>query len=407
MNLCITPTRLSGSLTVPSSKSMSHRLVIAAALASGESRITNLSLSEDITATLNAVKVLGARWQLEGDTATISRQDTPVNLPLLDCGESGSTLRFLIPVALVLTGGASFTGRGRLMERPLTPYFQIFGEKGISWEQNEHVLTFKGTLKPGCYEIDGGVSSQFITGLLLALPLLDGDSEIRATGQLESRPYLDMTLSALEAFGIQVKASADCCRFEVPGGQQYRAASLAVEGDYSQAAFFLTANFIGASVCLQGLSPRSSQGDRVAGEILSGFAQPEEVTVDCSQIPDLVPALAVAAAFRPGSCTRFVRAGRLRIKESDRIATTAAMLRALGGQVAEEPEGLTVWGQEKLCGNAAPVDCANDHRIAMAAAAASVGCENPVTLLGAACVKKSYPRFWEDFQMLGGQLKKV
>lgn len=410
MDLRLIPARLSGCLDVPSSKSMSHRMVIGGALAGiqtgEESIVENLSLSEDISATLKAVEALGARWTLAGDRAVLGGGYAGAENPLLDCSESGSTLRFLIPVALALKGEASFTGRGRLMERPLTPYFQLFEQKGIRYSWTGAVLTASGALTGGTFQLSGAVSSQFVTGLLFALPLLEGESEILITDRLSSRSYVDMTLQALGAFGITIQNDG-YRRFRIPGGQQYRARKLKVEGDYSQAAFFLAANSIGSSVELRGLDPNSLQGDRAAAEILGRYPQPGRLLVDADEIPDLIPALAAAAAFRPGEETRFVNAGRLRAKESDRIASTVAMLRALGARAEEGPEEIAVFGSEALAGDAAPVDCQNDHRIAMAAAAASVGCQRPVRLLGAECVKKSYPRFWQDFCALGGRAEEI
>lgn len=401
MNLKITPTPLSGCLTVPASKSMSHRAAIAAALAEGESTICNLSLSEDIEATLAAVRQLGASYTLpHKGQAVVQGGGQREGCPTFDCGESGSTLRFLIPVALALCGGASFTGRGRLMERPLVPYFELFKEKNIQYQLKGGVLAVKGRLASGVYALSGAVSSQFITGLLFALPLCKGDSEIRVTDRLSSRGYVDMTLQALSDFGVHVEERDSS--FFIPGGQRYHPRRMLVEGDYSQAAFFGAANFIGSSVELLGLNPNSLQGDRAFEGILGRFKAPGTVCVDADGIPDLVPALAAAAAFRAGEETRFENAGRLRIKESDRIASTAAMLRALGAKAEEGPDGLTVKGEASLPGNIVPVDCQNDHRIAMAAAAASVGCREEVTLYGAECVKKSYPQFWEDFKDLGG-----
>lgn len=410
MDLKLTPARLSGSLTVPASKSMSHRMVIGAALAGRdtveESVIENLSLSEDITATLKTVEMLGASWTLAGNRAVIGGGGATLKNPLLDCGESGSTLRFLIPVALALTGEASFTGRGRLMERPLDPYFALFDQKGIRYSREGGVLKVRGALTGGAFPLSGAVSSQFITGLLFALPLLLEDSEIQITDSLSSRAYVDMTLQTLSAFGVRAENDG-YRRFRIPGGQRYRPRRLAVEGDYSQAAFFLAANCIGSSVALLGLNPDSLQGDRAAAEILRQYPKQEPLWVDADEIPDLIPALAAAAAYRVGRKTHFVNAGRLRAKESDRIASTVSMLRALGAEAEAGPAEITVFGRETLLGDVSPVDCQNDHRIAMAAAAASVGCEKPVRLLGAECVKKSYPRFWDDFRFLGGKAEEI
>lgn len=415
-NLVVTPAELSGVLTIPSSKSMSHRMVIAAALADGESEISNLSLSADITATLEAVQSLGASYTLPESGKAVLRGYRPAEeIPLIDCGESGSTLRFMIPVALALSGGkpVSFTGHGRLMQRPLQPYFDLFDQKGIRYGLQDSVLTISGRLTPGTFSLSGAVSSQFITGLLFTLPLLapeDGcaASEIVITDHLESKAYVDMTMQALRTFGIQVENVENAyTRFVIPAGQRYQPQKVSVEGDYSQAAFFLAYNAIagGEKIALSGLCSDSLQGDRAAEEILKGYPNPGMIEVDASGIPDLIPALAAAAAFRNGQETRFVNAGRLRIKESDRITVTCRMLAALGADVEEGPDFIVVRGKEKLSGGGI-VDCCNDHRIAMSAAVAAANCQNDVTLLGAECVRKSYPKFWEDFATLGGKTMK-
>ena len=387
MNLTITPTRLSGTVTPPPSKSQAHRLLIAAALAGKGSVIHNLADSQDIQATrrcMEALKALG-----EG-------------LPHLDCGESGSTLRFLIPVALALRGGAVFTGHGRLMERPQQPYFDIFDEKGIRYEQKDGGLTVEGKLTPGVYRLPGNVSSQFVTGLLYALPLLEGDSEIVLTTRLESRGYVDMTLEALRQFGITVDWQQDKWVFSVPGNQTYTHAEAAVEPDWSQAAFWLTARHLGSLVTAEMSRQRSAQGDQVIVSHLAWLDQPGEVSIDVSDCPDLVPPLAAMAALRQGTA-HLTNAARLRIKESDRLAAVAQTLNAMGARVEEHPDSLTVYGQPELSGGCT-VDCCNDHRIAMMAAIAATRCKEPVTLLGAECVAKSYPNFWDHYRMLGGNV---
>lgn len=416
-NCAVFPSVLVGELTVPSSKSMSHRMVIAAALAeNGTSVIDNLSGSEDISATLQAVSALGAKYsqpqpgtvQITGITGTSDGQ------LLIDCGESGSTLRFMIPVALALTGGkpVSFTGHGRLMQRPLEPYYELFDRMGITHHLENGVLTVEGELVPGEYPLSGSVSSQFITGLLFALPLLqprDGcaQSVIAITDHLESAAYVDMTLQALKTFGIDVDMTEDHLRFIIPAGQKYQPCNVSVEGDYSQAAFYLAYNTIcllqgkAGYIDLKGLQPHSLQGDRAAANILQRYSQPGELEIDVSGIPDLVPALAAAAAFRAGSKTVFSHAARLRIKESDRIRTTCRMVEAMGAGTEEWEDGFAVNGVETLQGGGI-VDCCNDHRIAMSAAVAAACCDNSVTLLGTECVAKSYPHFWEDFTALGG-----
>ena len=401
----IRPRPLSGIVTPPPSKSQAHRLLLCAALARGESTIENAAFSEDIRATLRCVEALGARWsQPEPGTIQVTGtggqpQSTGEELPRFDCGESGSTLRFLIPVALAAAGGGIFTGRGRLMERPQQPYFDLFREKGIFYEQKDGVLKVKGQLEPGEFAIPGNVSSQFLTGLLLALPLLPGESTVRLTTPLESRDYVCMTLEALGDAGIAVTKEGD--RFRVPGGQSYQPGRWQVEADWSQAAFWYAANFLGSQVELRGLNPRSAQGDmRVASDYWR-LARPGDTELDVSQCPDLVPPLAAMAAVRRGTA-RLTHAARLRMKESDRLTTVAAALNALGGQVEEGPDSLTIRGLDQLAGGT--VDCCNDHRIAMMAAAAAVACRGPVTLVGAECVSKSYPDFWEHYRELGGDM---
>ena len=326
------------------------------------------------------------------------------DLPVLDCGESGSTLRFLIPVALALRGGGRFTGRGRLMERPQKPYFDLFDEKGIAYRQEDGVLTVQGRLTPGTFALPGDVSSQFVTGLLYALPLLEGDSRITLTTPLESRGYVDMTLEALERFGIRAECP-DGRTLRVPGGQTYRPCRAAVESDYSQAAFYYAANGLGGQVEILGLNPRSAQGDRCIVPYHMQLCGPGEAELDVSQCPDLVPPLAAHAALRQG-ITRIVNAARLRIKESDRLTAVTQVLTALGADVVEGADRLTITGQPEGLAGGVTVDSHNDHRIAMMAAIAATRCAAPVTIIGAECVAKSYPDFWEDYERLGGQIQR-
>lgn len=388
MNVTILPGTLKGAVTPPSSKSQTHRAVLALMLAQGEGKLSNLAVSEDIQATQDCVAALKSGQPAQAD-----------GLPLLDCGESGSTLRFLIPVALAVRGGGHFTGRGRLMERPQGPYIRLFEEKGILWKQEGAYLTVAGQLEPGVYALPGNVSSQFITGLLYALPLLPGDSQIVLTTPLESRGYVDMTLDMLRRFDIKVEEQEG--GFLVPGNQTYQARDLTLEADWSGAAFWYAANFLGAQVDIQGLNPDSVQGDRQIGTLYWKLARPGDVDIDLSQCPDLAPPLAVMAAVRKGT-TRFVNAGRLRMKESDRLETIARTLNALGAKAQVGEDTLTLEGLDHLKGGT--VDGCNDHRIAMMAAVAAVACKEPVTILGAECVKKSYPRFWEDYTALGGEV---
>ncbi|WP_302497224.1 3-phosphoshikimate 1-carboxyvinyltransferase [uncultured Flavonifractor sp.] len=405
MNVTITPAVLKGTVTPPPSKSQAHRLIIAAALSDGFCKLSNVDLSEDIQATLRCMRTLDADASADGTIIRgadlVDGHEEPAP-EVMDCGESGSTLRFLIPVALALKGGGKFTGHGRLMERPQGPYFALFREKGIFYEQKDGVLTVRGKLTPGIYTLPGNVSSQFITGLLYALPLLEGDSQIVLTTDLESRGYVDMTLDALERFGV--KAEYDGKRtFRVPGNQYYQHQNLAIEADWSNAAFWYGAKCLGCPVEIGRLDQASVQGDRAIAGFYDQLQGIGSLDLDVSQCPDLVPPLAAMAALRAGETTRIVNAGRLRIKESDRLATVTEVLNALGAQVEEYEDHLVIHGKEKLAGGVT-VSGHNDHRIAMMAAIAAIRCEAPVTITGAECVKKSYPRFWEDYRRLGGEL---
>ena len=404
MDIRITPGPLAGTVTPPPSKSIAHRAILAAALTNGTSTIQNVALSQDIEATLRCITALGGAWEREGDTLYVSgvwhREWDTAALPHLDCGESGSTLRFLIPLALTLNNGGVFTGRGRLMERPQQPYFDIFDEKGISYEQKDGALTVRGELTPGEYHLPGNVSSQFVTGLLYALPLMEWESQIVLTSPLESRGYVDMTLDVLKDFGITVE-NQSYERFIVPGDQWCTARDYTIEADWSQAAFWMAAGSLGIPVEVTGLNDRSIQGDRVIDEHFASFAwgTGRRVEIDVSDCPDLLPPLAVMAAFHDGT-TRLTNAARLRLKESDRLATVTKMLTALGGQVEEGPDWLAIPGTRFLKGGT--VDGANDHRIVMAAAIAATRCTGPVTIMGAEAVNKSYPNFWEEYKRLGG-----
>ena len=404
MNITITPGKLSGCVTPPASKSQGHRLLLAAALAEGESVIAGLSMSKDIEATISCVRVLGAQVAQQGDSLHVAgcggRFDSRHGL-FFDCGESGSTLRFMIPISLAVAGGGSFTGQGRLMERPLKPYFDIFQEKDICYAQADGKAGLEGKLTPGEYRLPGDVSSQFVTGLLFALPLLDGESRIVITTPLESRAYVDMTLDALAQFGVTAHWEGEQTLL-VPGNQRYQSTRVNVERDWSQAAFWYAVRALGSDVAVGGLNNASVQGDRVIAQQFAQLAVPGDVTLDVSQCPDLVPALAAMAAVRQGR-TDIINAARLRIKESDRLAAVTGVLCKMGADVAEQPEGLCIVGKESLAGGVG-VDSCNDHRIAMMAAVAATRCERPVTVMGAQCVTKSYPDFWEDYEKLGGRI---
>lgn len=405
MDVRITPRSLSGAVTPPPSKSMTHRLLIAAALGGGVSAVENVVLSRDVEATLRSLAALGASWKQSApgvlQMTGFGGHYTGSDLPRFDCGESGSTLRFLLPVALSTAGGGVFTGRGRLLNRPLEPYFELFDERGVTHALHGGALAVGGTLRSGEYRLPGNVSSQFFTGLLFALPLLDGPSRIVPTSPVESRSYLSLTLDALAAAGVSVSEDPSLSGAFSVSPAVYHPFVRTVEPDWSQAAFWYAANFLNGDVKPEGLHFDSLQGDRVVADLYWKLARPGDTEIDLSDCPDLLAPLAVMAAVRRGE-TRFTHAARLRFKESDRLRTVTALLRALGCAAEEGPDTLTVRGGELAGGT---VDGAGDHRIVMAAAVAACACAGPVLIRGAEAVDKSYPSFWDDYQRLGGDVR--
>ena len=405
MDIMIEPGRLSGRVEAPPSKSVAHRLLICASLAKGESVIKRISASKDMQATIGCMKALGADIRLQGDTAYIRGIETPSERGTLDCCESGSTLRFLIPVALALGVNATFTGEGRLPKRPITPFLEALPSHGAGFNyENTMPFSVSGRLTSGRYEIRGDISSQFITGLLLALPLLHGDSEIVITTALESKPYIDITIGAMKEFGVAVTQKGNS--FLIKGDQAYQPRELAAEGDYSQAAFFEVANALGAEIEISGLNVNSYQGDKKIVEItkeivynnMSGF------DIDVSDIPDLVPVLAVLGCFLNGKS--YIRnAARLRIKECDRLHAMAVSLNACGGRVEETEDELIIEGVGRLKGGEVPDF--NDHRIPMAMSIAPMMSDGHIIIQGAQSVAKSYPDYWEVYRSLGGVVKEI
>ena len=387
MKLKLYPAGLAGEIIPPPSKSQGHRLLIANFLAGGGGQVSGLSDSEDMRATIRVM------------TALMERD----NREVLHCGESGSTLRFLIPVALALRGEGRFTGGGKLMERPQKPYFEMFERQGIACDLSDGVLMVRGKLQAGVFELAGNVSSQFVTGLLYALPLLDGESEIRLTSPLESKGYVDMTLEALARHGIAVEELES--GYRVAGGQVYQPCAAAVEADYSQAGFFYGARAIGNDVTVTGMNPVSRQGDRVIVDYTERLCAGGEVVLDVSQCPDLVPPLALMAALRAGERTVIANAARLRIKESDRLETVTSELCKLGAVIEERTEELIITGVDGFHGG--EVVGHNDHRIAMMVAIAASRADGPVVLDGAEAVNKSYPDFWADYARLGGKFEEI
>ncbi len=403
MKAIISPSPLAGDIEAIASKSQAHRLLICAALADRETTIRCATLSRDIEATADCLRALGADIRYEDGSFRVTPiREAPAQAHL-DAGESGSTLRFLLPVVCALGAEADIVMHGRLPDRPLSPLWEELERHGaILTRPQPHIIHIaaEGKIRGGNYTLAADVSSQFISGLLLALPLTGGASRIRLTGTQESAAYLEMTVRALRSFGIDT--AFDGAAFHLAAGTGYISPGHAVvEGDWSNAAFWICADrILGGTLSITGLDPDSPQGDRAVERESLRIAAGSAV-VDCRDIPDLVPVLAVLAAVSPG-VTRFVNAGRLRIKESDRLASTAAMLTALGGRVEELPDGLVITGVPSLAGGEA--DSANDHRIAMSAAVAALACQEPVILHGAQAVDKSYPTFWTEYHRLGGQV---
>lgn len=417
MNVRIKPSKLIGRVNAPSSKSFSHRMLIAAALAGGVSEISNISASEDIDATVGALTALGAKIFREGNTYTVMGIKTPAASAVIDCRESGSTMRFIIPIAAALGCSCEFHGRGKLPERPITPYIRELGKNGAVITKTEGVMPFtmNGTLKGGDYVLEGDISSQFISGLLFALPLCSGNSVIRLASRLESKPYADMTVEALSRFGINIDESEDkdgLPVYRIKGGQKYRSADVSVEGDYSQAAFYFVANALGSEVQVDNLSENSVQGDKKILEIIGGISYNKingtgvkrlpSFTADVSDIPDLVPILAVLGCFTDGT-SRITGAKRLKIKESDRLEAIASALGNIGGKISVGEDSLEIEPVERFHGGV--IDGCNDHRIVMASAIASTMADGEITITGAEAVAKSYPDFWTDFASLGGNVE--
>ena len=391
MDITIYPGSLSGSIDIIPSKSQAHRLLICAAFADGPTDLFCPETNRDIEATAGCLNALGADIQRTSDGYHVRPVERLPESALLNCQDSGSTLRFMLPVAGALGVDTVFKMEGRLPNRPLSPLWEEMERMGCRLSRpTADTIRCCGQLQPGDYTIDGGVSSQFITGLLFAAALIPGESRIRLTGKVESRPYITMTQEALARFGL------DCGDFTIRGGRKLHSpGKLAVEGDWSNGAFFLAAKALGNEVTVPNLSLDSPQGDRAAFDLLPALR--ESITISAADIPDLVPILSVVAACNQGAVFTDIR--RLRLKESDRVASVIAMLTALGGTAEATEDTLTVCGTGLTGGT---VDAVNDHRIAMSAAIAATVCKNPVTILGAECVAKSYPKFFEEYRRLGG-----
>lgn len=401
MNVEIAPSKASGEIKAPPSKSYAHRLLMGAALAEGKSVISDIGLNDDITATISCLEELGAKIQLDGTTAVvdgISFWGKKKELSLF-CNESGSTLRFLIPLSLCFSEKAFFTGAGRLMDRPQGVYEELFKTKGCYLSKDNKTLVAGGELQSGIYELPGDVSSQFITGLLFTLPLLKGNSEIKLTTPLQSAPYIDITIQVLSLFGVEISKTEN--GYLIKGEQQYKATELSCEGDWSNGAFLDAFNLADGNVSVKGLNEHSCQGDKIYKEFYRQLEKGCPV-LDISQCPDLGPVLIACAALKNGATLTGTK--RLKIKESDRGEAMKQELFKFGVEL-EAGEDYIVIPKASLKAPTEPLCCHNDHRIAMSLA---VLCSvTGGTLNDAQCVNKSYPDFFEDVKNLGITYKTI
>lgn len=460
MKVTIKPNHLEGEIVIPPSKSISHRAVIAASMANGYSKLENIVFSKDIIATCDAMQDFGINVNTyPGRVDIISDGHLRAPIHPVQCNESGSTLRFLVPFGGLVDKPVVFSGKPSLMSRPLSPYFEIFNKQGIRYEYRAKMpLLVEGELKPGLYEVPGDVSSQFITGLMFALPSLKEDSQIVVTSPLESKQYVDITMDVLKTFGVEI-VNHNYEHFAIKGGQHFTPHNFRVEGDYSQAAFWIVAGLLDGDLTLKDLSAQSLQGDKaileicksMGGKIIEETSKTSQVSqatqaslatqvslatqatqaslatqeslatqasqatqpttlhilksvthgtiIDGSQCPDIVPVLAVLAALSEGE-TKIINASRLRIKESDRLKAIATELSKLGADITEADDGLIIQGKTSLKGGI--VDSWNDHRIAMSLAVASLRCEGEVIITNSSAIDKSYPHFFQEFKRVGG-----
>ncbi len=421
MEICIKPGKLHGMFLAPASKSEAHRRMICAGLSEKETVLEGFMESEDMAATRNCLRALGASIVQEGECLRVQgTAKRSYSLPVMDCGESGSTLRFFVPIAMARSGGGVFRMHGRLGQRPMDVYRDLFVPQGASWRMGIGAdgaaeLHVTGRLQHGDYVLPGNVSSQFVSGLLFALPLLEGESTLTVQPPVESAAYIRMTLKALQESGVIVEETAPFA-WRIPGKQNYQAKDGQLTGDYSQAAVFLCAAALGHEIITAGLSPSSIQGDRaVLAHLRTLGAQVQEeenairivspachgTTLDMRDCPDIAPMLALVCQLMPGE-SRLTGCGRLRLKECDRLATTAEILNALGGNAAIEGDDLVLRGVKNLQGGVT-VDSHNDHRMVMLASIAALQCASPVCIRGAESLGKSWPGYLDVFRALGGQ----
>lgn len=411
MDIKIIPSSLGGEVTIPPSKSAAHRALICAALSEGVSRVTPFCTSNDIKATVSCLKALGMNIREDKQGYTVEKGSATKGSEI-NFNESGSTARFLLPIAAALGADCTAVGKGRLPERPMDTLTSLLREHSVEVSSNKLPITLKGKMTAGEFKLPGNISSQYISGLLLAAPLLNEEVTVIPTTALESVGYIDMTISAMKKYGVKVMETAN--GWCVQADSKYSAADTVIEGDWSQVAFFMAAAAIGGDIKIHGLDFASSQGDMAALDVFAAFGADisiennvlhikkgnlRGITVNAADIPDMVPAIAVTAAFAQGK-TAIHSAERLRIKESDRIKTTLAMLNAMGIKTEERKDGMVIYGGTP---KGAVIDGANDHRIVMAATVAAAYANGQSTIKGAEAVNKSYPEFFEDFKKIGGK----
>ncbi len=411
MDIKIIPAPLCGEVNIPPSKSAAHRAIICAALSEGTSRVTPYCTSKDIKATVSCLKALGMNIKEDAEGYTISKGEITKGATL-NFGESGSTARFLLPIAAALGANITATGEGRLPERPMDTLTKLFREHNVEVSSDSLPLSLKGSLSGGDFRLPGNISSQYISGLLLAAPLMNENTDIIPTTALESVGYIDMTISAMKKYGAEVEETENGWR--VLSDVIYTAQDTVIEGDWSQAAFFMAAAAIGGDIKIKGLDFASLQGDMAALDVFAAFganicitddvlhikrAELRGIEVNAANIPDMVPAIAVTAAFAEGK-TVIHSAERLRIKESDRIKTTLNMLNAFGIKTEEREDGMVIYGSKP---KGAVIDGANDHRIVMSAAVAAAFADGDSVIKGCEAVNKSYPEFFDDFKRIGGK----
>lgn len=412
MDVIIKPSSLEGAVAAIGSKSDIHRLLILSALCDSQTVVEGFSESADTLATVECLKALGAGISISGRSVSVTPIECVSYGARLDCSESGSTLRFLLPVAAAVSEKTGFVGSGRLPERPIGDLMDAMENGGVRFSSPKLPLEISGRIKAGVYTLPGNVSSQYVSGLLMALAVTEGESEIRLSSPLESASYVKMTLSSLSIFGAKAYEIEN--GYKIVGRKRLVSPKKVVaDGDWSNAAFFICSSVINRPLSVSSLRADSVQGDKKVVDMLSAMGAKVEVNngevkavggvlkgarIDLTDTPDLLPILAVTAAFAEGK-TEFYGAKRLRLKESDRLKTVADMINSLGGRAEILPDGLTVY-PERLKGGT--VDGCNDHRIVMAAAIAAAVCESNTLILGAEAVNKSYPTFFEDFKALGG-----